>query len=154
MKILKTKKKHAHTVYFRLKNIRPALFQNIEEMKVLQESILPPLKGSVSEFLSSEEKIDEVRRKFNLKEIDEVKLRDEIVSINKGIEAVALERGDEIVEIRFENDGFNKLLDFFTRWAKDQGEGEQQKGWFQNIDDYLALWADINEGNKKVVEGT
>ena len=138
MKTLTTKKLNIAICWNNLRIVPPREFPTLEEMKKV-EGILASLEKGIGEFVNSTKEGDQLTEELiltgNINTNEGKEKREKFIA---GATRMEKERGDEVVNIEFENDDFNTLFQQFERWGKN---------WFTKVSDYLVFREDLNTTN-------
>lgn len=137
MKLLKSKKVNIAICLNGLMNMPPKDFPTMTEMEHTPE-IIVKLKELIPEFVKSIEDGDKmnlgiITGKIRTEDID--RTRSEYYKVSTNLEK---EKGDEIVNIEFENDEFNTFFQQFERWGR---------LWFIKLEAFLEFRKDLNTTN-------
>jgi hypothetical protein len=138
MKTLKTKKVNVAICWNGLKNVPPKEFSNVGDMETTM-TIIGLLKDEIPEFVEILEKTDKVGIEFQLNPSNP-EIVERRASVIKEASKVELEKGEELVEIKFENADFNVFFNQFEKWGNN---------WFYKLEPYLDFRKDMNETNKQ-----
>ena len=140
MKTIKTRRVNIAICWNGLRNMPPKEFNTIKELENTSK-ILEAFKGMIPTFVESILEGEKMNKDISLgviKKDDVLKARNDYFVKSTKIEE---EKGDEIIDVEFENDEFNTFFEQFAKWGKN---------WFQKIELFLEANNDINKGNKKV----
>ncbi len=148
MKTLKTKRKYFGVIYSFFKSLAPSKVPTIEDMEVIQDEIIPSLKGGCLEFVELNEKIDDLRKTLGMK-LSQLKDEKEKELATKGAQEkldllnfslIELNEKNEVSEVQLENRAYNLIFDIVS---------QNIKNLFRTIEDTIAFRKDLNEGNNK-----
>lgn len=139
MKTLKTKKVNIVICWNGLRNMPPKAFPTIGEMEKTAD-ILELFKNAVPEFvevLKEGEKISADIQGGKLAGEESIKVRKEFAKKSNTLEQ---QKGNDEMNVEFENETFNTFFQQFERWGKE---------WFAKLEPYLAFRKEMTTTNSQ-----
>lgn len=145
MPVLKIKRVFVQSIYNSLKNTPPKDYPTTGEIKDTINGVLPALKEHIQEYHELFEEAEGLSLKVATKEVTEEEGQKLVDEINARFKAYNKEHGNDIVEVKFTDEGFKTIRTQFER----EGWGAKWTANLEEFDEVMTAFADAAKKSDK-----